>query len=170
MCPPAAAVSATSRLALHSPLPSHVALPSSLPPLSQVIPTPNLHRSNAAELIAQVPVIEVAAGIAMCDGGEWRGPDWLQTLKSDPSDAGTCKLAAVAAAVSVSRACGSPTMRPPAHAPAPVVALPPSVVAGGGATGHPIEFIQLDKRAGAAPATCKYCGLRYKLAPGGHHH
>lgn len=40
--------------------------------------------------------------------------------------------------------------------------------AGGGATGHPIEFIQLNKREGDVPATCKYCGLRYQRKP--HHH
>ena len=40
--------------------------------------------------------------------------------------------------------------------------------AGGGATGHPIEFIQLDKRAGAVPATCGYCGLRFVMKAHGH--
>lgn len=28
--------------------------------------------------------------------------------------------------------------------------------------GHPTEWIQLDRRVGAEPAVCKYCGLRYK--------
>ena len=37
---------------------------------------------------------------------------------------------------------------------------------GGGATGHPVEYMRLDKREGASPAVCKYCGLRYKMAPG----
>lgn len=69
----------------------------------------NLHRSNAQELIARVPVIEVDGHVAMCDGG-------------------------------------------------------------GGATGHPLEYIQLDKRAGAGPATCKYCGLRFKSSGHGHGH
>jgi len=67
----------------------------------------NMHRSNAAELIAKVPVIEVDADTAMCDGG-------------------------------------------------------------GGATGHPLEYIELNKRDGATPNTCKYCGLRYVRKP--HHH
>lgn len=71
--------------------------------------TVNMHRSNAQELIARVPVIEVAAKVAMCEGG-------------------------------------------------------------GGATGHPIEFIKLDRRDGASPATCKYCGLRYQMAAGHHGH
>lgn len=39
---------------------------------------------------------------------------------------------------------------------------------GGGATGHPIEFIQLNKRAGPSPTACKYCGLRF--IGKGHHH
>lgn len=68
-----------------------------------------MHRSNAMELIAKVPVIEVAANVAMCDGG-------------------------------------------------------------GGATGHPIEFIKLDRRDGAAPTMCKYCGLRFQKAEGHHGH
>jgi hypothetical protein len=29
----------------------------------------NVHRSNAQELIAKVPVIEVEADVALCDGG-----------------------------------------------------------------------------------------------------
>ena len=37
---------------------------------------------------------------------------------------------------------------------------------GGGATGHPVEYIKLDKRDGASFTPCKYCGLRYKMAPG----
>ena len=32
---------------------------------------------------------------------------------------------------------------------------------GGGALGHPIEYIQLDTIS-EEPAVCKYCGLRYK--------
>jgi NADH dehydrogenase (ubiquinone) Fe-S protein 6 len=34
---------------------------------------------------------------------------------------------------------------------------------GSGALGHPIQYIQLD-RVNPAPAVCKYCGLRYKMA------
>ena len=54
--------------------------------------------------------------------------------------------------------------------------VPPIVVAsghvamcdgGGGTTGHPIEYLQLELRAGAAPSLCRYCGLRYVAA---HHH
>lgn len=57
-----------------------------------------------------------------------------------------------------------------------VSAVPPIAVSGshvamcdggGGATGHPLEYIQLELRAGAAPSTCRYCGLRYVAA---HHH
>lgn len=67
----------------------------------------NMHRSNAAELVAKVPVIEVSSGhVAMCNGG-------------------------------------------------------------GGATGHPNEYIQLERRAGAEPSLCRYCGMRYVAA---HHH
>ena len=43
---------------------------SSPPPLlPQLGPKPNIHRSNAEELIARVPVVEVAGNTAMCDGG-----------------------------------------------------------------------------------------------------
>lgn len=37
---------------------------------------------------------------------------------------------------------------------------------GGGAMGHPIEYIQLNTVAGEV-SECKYCGLRYKMK---HHH
>lgn len=80
-----------------------------LPARLQITYPINRHRSNAQELIAKVPVIEVPSGVVNCDGG-------------------------------------------------------------GGATGHPIEFIKLDRRAGSLPAVCKYCGLRYKMAEGAHHH
>jgi NADH dehydrogenase (ubiquinone) Fe-S protein 6 len=72
------------------------------------MPLTNPHRSNAEELVAKVPIIEVAGHVALCDGG-------------------------------------------------------------GGATGHPIEYIKLDKREGHSAATCNYCGLRYKMAAGSHH-
>jgi NADH dehydrogenase (ubiquinone) Fe-S protein 6 len=40
---------------------------------------------------------------------------------------------------------------------------------GGGATGHPIEYIKLDLKEGAGTVnTCKYCGVRYKMKA--HHH
>ena len=38
---------------------------------------------------------------------------------------------------------------------------------GGGATGHPIEYIKLDLKEGSLPVPCKYCGVRYQK---GHHH
>ena len=34
--------------------------------------------------------------------------------------------------------------------------------------GHPVQYIQLDKRNMYTPVTCKWCGLRYVLAPGEH--
>ena len=37
---------------------------------------------------------------------------------------------------------------------------------GGGALGHPVEYIQLDT-VSTEPSICKYCGLRYKMK---HHH
>ncbi len=39
-------------------------------PAAQTVATNNAHRSNAQELIAKVPIIEVADNVAMCDGGE----------------------------------------------------------------------------------------------------
>lgn len=41
---------------------------------------------------------------------------------------------------------------------------------GGGALGHPIEYIQLHTRHHDEPATCKYCGLRFISTGGGHGH
>ena len=64
--------------------------------------------------------------------------------------------------LSISRGpCSFPRARRPSFGVVP----PP---AGGGATGHPIEYIQLNKRAGPSPTACKYCGLRYVGT--GHHH
>jgi NADH dehydrogenase (ubiquinone) Fe-S protein 6 len=68
----------------------------------------NKWRSNAQDLVNQVPVIKVSGNTALCDGG-------------------------------------------------------------GGATGHPIEYIQLNKRNGLEPAICKYCGLKF-VSDGHHHH
>jgi NADH dehydrogenase (ubiquinone) Fe-S protein 6 len=39
---------------------------------------------------------------------------------------------------------------------------------GGGALGHPIEYIKLDGRNGA-PVSCIYCGLKYKMKDDHHH-
>ena len=38
-----------------------------------------------------------------------------------------------------------------------------AICVGGGhpALGHPVEYIQLNKRVPGAIETCKYCGLRY---------
>jgi uncharacterized Zn-finger protein len=41
---------------------------------------------------------------------------------------------------------------------------------GGGATGHPIEYVKLDTRDGVVAVPCKYCGLRFRRAEGHHHH
>lgn len=40
---------------------------------------------------------------------------------------------------------------------------------GGGALGHPVEYIQLDTIS-KEPAICKYCGLRFRASHGDHHH
>eukprot|EP01033_Poteriospumella_lacustris_P002217 gene2217-1621_t len=40
---------------------------------------------------------------------------------------------------------------------------------GSGALGHPLEYIQLNTVSNE-PQNCKYCGLRYKMKEGGHHH
>ena len=34
--------------------------------------------------------------------------------------------------------------------------------------GHPVQYIQLDKRHKYAPITCKWCGLRFKKVNDGH--
>ena len=39
---------------------------------------------------------------------------------------------------------------------------------GGGALGHPVEYIQLNT-VSDEPAVCKYCGLRFRMRSGGHH-
>ncbi|KAJ8609124.1 hypothetical protein CTAYLR_006069 [Chrysophaeum taylorii] len=39
---------------------------------------------------------------------------------------------------------------------------------GGGALGHPIEYIQLNTVNPEEPSVCKYCGLRYVMDPDFH--
>jgi NADH dehydrogenase (ubiquinone) Fe-S protein 6 len=54
---------------------------------------------------------------------------------------------------------------------APIIDVHGSVAVcdgGGGALGHPIEFIQLNMVAEGIENTCKYCGLRFRSV-GGHH-
>lgn len=75
----------------------------------RVVQDINLHRSDAEQRIAQVPVVEVASNVAVCDGG-------------------------------------------------------------GGALGHPLEYIQLDTVKHHSVQTCKYCGVRYKMKEGSHGH
>ena len=36
--------------------------------------------------------------------------------------------------------------------------------------GHPVQYIQLNRRYENTPATCKWCGLRFKKSGDGHHH
>ena len=36
--------------------------------------------------------------------------------------------------------------------------------------GHPVQYIQINRRHEHTPATCKWCGLRFKQRAGGHHH
>ncbi|KAL4172237.1 hypothetical protein KRP22_007404 [Phytophthora ramorum] len=53
----------------------------------------------------------------------------------------------------------------------PIVEVANSVAVcdgGGGALGHPVEYIQLDTRKHNTPQTCKYCGVRYKMKEGYH--
>mmetsp|Transcript_17417 Transcript_17417/g.51553 ORF Transcript_17417/g.51553 Transcript_17417/m.51553 type:complete len:104 (+) Transcript_17417:95-406(+) len=40
---------------------------------------------------------------------------------------------------------------------------------GGGALGHPIEYITLNKINPEEPTDCKYCGVRYVMDPDHHH-
>ena len=46
----------------------------------------------------------------------------------------------------------------------------PTAICDGGdpRLGHPISFIQLNKKHADEPATCGYCGLRYIMAHGHH--
>ncbi|CAI5710606.1 unnamed protein product [Peronospora destructor] len=53
----------------------------------------------------------------------------------------------------------------------PIVELDSNVAVcdgGGGALGHPVEYIQLDTLKHNNPQTCKYCGVRYKMKEGYH--
>ena len=36
--------------------------------------------------------------------------------------------------------------------------------------GHPVQYIEINRRHEHTPATCKWCGLRFKKRAGGHHH
>lgn len=37
------------------------------------------------------------------------------------------------------------------------------------ALGHPVQYIQLDRRHEHTPVACKWCGLRFRKAHGEHH-
>lgn len=53
----------------------------------------------------------------------------------------------------------------------PVVEVEGSVAVcdgGGGALGHPLEYIQLDTVSHHSAQTCKYCGVQYKMKEGYH--
>jgi len=54
----------------------------------------------------------------------------------------------------------------------PVIEVPGDTAVcdgGGGALGHPVEYIQLNT-VSDEPAVCKYCGLRFKKKAGFHGH
>ena len=54
---------------------------------------------------------------------------------------------------------------------APIVKVKGTVAVcdgGGGALGHPVEYIQLNTRKAGSAVTCKYCGTRFMLDD--HHH
>jgi len=138
-----------------------------------------MHRSNAQELIAKVPIIEVDADTTLCDGGV--------CARASPCDRGLRRCAR-----------GWSAWRSQPHMRRAVYVRG----AGGGATGHPIEYIELNRcdpvavrspqrralratrcgdimrlglrcpalrrRGGIAPVACKYCGLRFQRKP--HHH
>jgi uncharacterized Zn-finger protein len=36
--------------------------------------------------------------------------------------------------------------------------------------GHPVQYIQINRRYEHTPATCKWCGLRFRKREGHHHH
>ena len=36
--------------------------------------------------------------------------------------------------------------------------------------GHPVQYIQVNRRYEHTPATCKWCGLRFRKREGDHHH
>jgi len=36
--------------------------------------------------------------------------------------------------------------------------------------GHPVQYIQLNRKQEGTPATCKWCGLRFKKNEHSHHH
>lgn len=105
----------------------------------------NRHHSDAEARIAAVPVIEVDSKTAVCDGGAPR--------------AGWGRCVAVRWCVAADRACSRAGVRAPAAVRG----------AGGGTTGHPTEWIQLDRREGRIPETCKYCGLRYVMSENAAH-
>ena len=67
----------------------------------------NRHRSNAEELMDDVPIVKVKGNVALCDGG-------------------------------------------------------------GGALGHPIEYINLDTKNPLIPSACKYCGVLFMRDPAYH--
>jgi NADH dehydrogenase (ubiquinone) Fe-S protein 6 len=55
----------------------------------------------------------------------------------------------------------------------PVIYVPAKVAVcdgGGGALGHPLQYIQVQGMKPGEFNSCKYCGLRYAMAEGHHGH
>jgi uncharacterized Zn-finger protein len=126
------------------------------------------------DLISQVPIIEVAANHAMCDGGGGATGHPIEVRCGGAQgivgagarhgkDAGPRRAAREAPTGSRARdgarRLSLPQPIPPPHPPFP---LPPLLLRA--------QYIKLDKKTGEGCNTCKYCGLRFQRKAGFHGH
>jgi uncharacterized Zn-finger protein len=125
------------------------------------------------DLISQVPIIEVAANHAMCDGGggatghpiEVRccggAQDIVGAGARHGKDAGPRRAAREAPTGSRARADGARRLSLSHPTPSPPLSQPLLLRA---------QYIKLDKKTGEGCNTCKYCGLRFQRKAGFHGH
>ena len=124
---------------------SHLAHPF-LPPVPPQLALPNVHRSDAELRVARVPVVEVDAEVSRALFPPRPAPPRLRRLLTAPRFALSLSLSLARTLAQVAMCDG-----------------------GGGATGHPIEYVKLELREGHAAVPCKYCGVRYRRAAAHHH-
>ena len=110
--------------------------------------TKKKNEKTPMEFIAEIPPIEVEGSTAVCEGGQ----------------ATTSARQQLHSASGRSSHLLQPSLPAFDGLTSPLLSLPFLCccdVVGGGAMGHPVEYIQLNKIKLSEPEVCKYCGLRF---------
>jgi len=111
--------------------------------------------------------------------GRWSGV-WCRACRGQAPKLAAARARAPAAARALGTSGGNPVEYVNPHrsdaealiAAVPVIKVRGNVATcngGGGALGHPIEYITLNTVDPTVPTDCKYCGLRFVRDPDFHH-